>query len=131
MSVSPGAQTEMPRFVLLEHRWNGVHWDFMLEHGEVLRSWAIAAPVVARKELPARELGDHRRAYLEYEGEVSGNRGTVRRIDRGTYTVVFWSAERVRVRLNGSQLVGDVELCQVGESSDGVSSWIFRLGNLD
>ena len=33
----------MPRFVVLEHTWNGVHWDFMLEAGEVLRTWAIDA----------------------------------------------------------------------------------------
>ncbi len=34
---------KMPRFVVLEHTWNGVHWDFMLEAGEVLRTWAIDA----------------------------------------------------------------------------------------
>ncbi len=65
----------MPRFVLLEHVWNGVHWDFMLEHGEVLRTWAIDSPIVAGQDLPARALPDHRRIYLEYEGEISGNRG--------------------------------------------------------
>ena len=37
----------MPRFVLLEHVWNGVHWDFMLEAGDVLRTWAIDQPIVA------------------------------------------------------------------------------------
>ena len=47
---------EMPRFVLLEHVWNGVHWDFMLEAGEVLRTWAIDAPIVAGQDLPARAL---------------------------------------------------------------------------
>ena len=47
----------MPRFVLLEHVWNGVHWDFMLEAGEVLRTWAIDAPVIAGRDLPARALG--------------------------------------------------------------------------
>ena len=39
--------------------------------------------------------------------------------------------EWVRVRLEGSQLVGEVELRQVGEKSDRASSWIFRLGNFD
>ena len=100
----------MPRFVLLEHHWDGVHWDFMLEDGEVLRTWAIDAPIVAGVDLPARALGDHRRLYLEYEGEISGNRGRVRRIDGGTYRVLIWSADHVRVELAGTQLVGDVDL---------------------
>jgi hypothetical protein len=121
----------MPRFVLLEHRWDGVHWDLMLENGEVLRTWAIDAPLVAGTDLPARALPDHRRIYLDYQGEVSGNRGTVRRIDAGTYCVLAWSDNLVRVRLEGSQLVGEVTLCQVGASSVGASSWVLRLGNLD
>ncbi|HZW35068.1 MAG TPA: DNA polymerase ligase N-terminal domain-containing protein [Isosphaeraceae bacterium] len=121
----------MPRFVLLEHTWDGVHWDFMLEDGEVLRTWAIDAPLVAGTDLPARALPDHRRLYLDYEGAVSGNRGTVRRIDAGTYSAVAWGDHLVHVRLQGSQLVGEVVLCQVGARSDGASSWVFRLGNFD
>jgi DNA polymerase Ligase (LigD) len=117
------------RFVLLEHRWEGVHWDFMLEHGEALRTWAIDRPVVAGVDLPARALPDHRKVYLDYEGEVSGNRGSVRRVDWGVYALSVWEEDRVRVRLEGAQLAGEVELCQVG-SADGVS-WTFRLGNVD
>ncbi len=121
----------MPRFVLLEHCWDGVHWDFMLEAGAVLRTWAIDARIVKGVDLPARALGDHRRIYLEYEGEVSGNRGSVRRLDEGTYRVLLWSADHVRVELAGSQLVGEVELRCVESGSDGVTSWNFRIGNLD
>jgi DNA polymerase Ligase (LigD) len=121
----------MPRFVLLEHLWDGVHWDFMLEAGEVLRTWAIDAPIVAGVDLPARAIGDHRRLYLEYEGEISGNRGRVRRLEEGTYRVLVWSADHVRVVLVGPQLVGEVDLRRVGTGSDGVASWNFRIGNLD
>ena len=121
----------MPRFVLLEHLWDGIHWDLMLEDGEALRTWAIDAPVVIGRDLPARALPDHRRIYLDYEGDISGDRGRVRRIDEGTYCARLWSAVLVRVRLEGAQLVGEAELRQVGENSDGASSWIFRLGNLD
>ena len=121
----------MPRFVLLEHVWNGVHWDLMLEHGEVLRTWAIDSPIVAGQDLPARALPDHRRIYLEYEGEISGNRGHVRRVDTGTYQTLEWSADRVRVHLAGSQLVGEVELRESGSASGAPASWIFRMGNFD
>jgi hypothetical protein len=121
----------MPRFVLLEHLWDGVHWDFMLEAGEVLRTWAIDAPIVAGVDLPARAIADHRRLYLEYEGEISGNRGRVRRLDEGTYRVLLWSAEHIRVELAGSQLVGEVDLRRDSSGSAGVTSWNFRIGNLD
>src|SRR3954467_14716349 len=103
----------MPRFAVLEHRWDGVHWDFLLEHGATLRCWALEAPIVPGREVPARALPDHRRVYLEYEGEVSGGRGTVRRLDGGTYEVGVWTVDHVRVRLVGAQLVGEAELRRI------------------
>jgi DNA polymerase Ligase (LigD) len=121
----------MPRFVLLEHRWNGVHYDLMLERGDVLRTWAIDAPVVPGADLPARRLPDHRPLYLDYEGEISRNRGSVRRLDAGTYAVIGWNESLIHVRLDGTQLVGEAELRQVGLNSAGDSAWILRLGNVD
>jgi hypothetical protein len=121
----------MPRFVLLEHIWNGVHWDFMLEAGDVLRTWAIDAPIVAGQALPARALADHRRIYLEYEGEISGNRGSVRRVDAGVFRIFVWSPEHVRVEVAGTQLVGEVDLRGTEPDSGTASSWIFRMGNFD
>lgn len=122
----------MQQFVLLEHRWNGVHWDFMLEVGDVLRTWAIDAPIVPGSRLPARELSPHRRVYLDYEGEISGDRGMVRRIDRGAYHVQTWEPDLIRVELSGRQLVGTAELrrLEVG-GSENPDSWNFLLGNLD
>jgi hypothetical protein len=121
----------MPRFALLEHVWNGVHWDFMLECGEVVRTWAIDAPIVLGQDLPARALLDHRRIYLDYEGTVSGNRGCVRRVDTGTFRTLVWSADHVRVELAGSQLVGEVDLRESGSESGATALWIFRMGNFD
>lgn len=123
----------MPRFVLLEHVWNGIHWDLMLEADGVLRTWAIDAPIVAGVELPARALPDHRMSYLDYEGEVSGGRGTVRRIDGGDYTPHVWTDSRVEVELRGAQLAGTAELRRVGEGAIETPffSWTVRFGNFD
>jgi hypothetical protein len=121
----------MRRFVLLEHTWNGVHWDFMLEAGDVLRTWAIDEPLERGRDLPARALGDHRKAYLEYEGELSGNRGSVKRVDRGTFQVLEWSDRRVRVAVAGTQLVGEVDLRWAGVDAGSSGKWLFRAGNLD
>jgi hypothetical protein len=124
----------MDRFVILEHDWDGMHWDLMLERGEVLRTWAIDAPIVAGVESPARALADHRRLYLEYEGPISGGRGTVRRVEEGRYDVLHWDEDRVVVRLSGVQLVGEVLLRRF-PSKEGAPllsrPWTFRLGNFD
>lgn len=134
------------RFVVLEHRWAGVHWDFMVEvaPGGPLRTWAIDAEPRPGHDLPARALSDHRREYLVYEGEVSGGRGSVRRWDEGSCAVEVWEADRVRLVLEGVHLTGPVELWTspdvgAGESAGtasasgtggGSSSWMFRLGKL-
>jgi hypothetical protein len=122
----------MPRFALLEHRWDGVHWDLLLDVGDALRTWAIDAPIAVGLTLPARALGDHRRVYLDYEGAIAGDRGRVRRVDQGVYDPLVWTPELVRVVLSGVQLVGLAELRRVGAGPAGETlAWTFRLGNLD
>src|SRR3954468_23702635 len=116
------------RFVVLEHHHQGVHWDVMIEDGDALRTWAVDAPIVSDADLPARELPAHRRVYLEYEGAISGDRGTVRRWDQGTCEVRAWGEARVVLGLRGGQLVGDVELRRVGEPP--ARDWVFRLGKV-
>ncbi len=120
----------MPRFVILEHTWNGVHWDIMLEFGEVLRTWAIDTPISGGWAVPVRSMADHRIAYLEYEGPVSANRGHVRRWDTGTYHVNEWSDTLVRVELRGTQLFGLLELRAVAGAT-GSWSLVFVPRKLD
>ena len=79
----------------------------------------------------SRALADHRLIYLEYEGEISGQRGRVRRVDRGTYRALIWTPDRVHVELEGAQLVGEVELYRISPASGSAASWIFRMGNFD
>ena len=108
------------RFVILEHRLpahshpRALHWDLMLERDDVLRTWALAQEPEIGKTCDATQLADHRLDYLEYEGPVSHDRGSVTRWDSGTY-VVLQSIETsilleleavnlgaVRVRLDGT-----------------------------
>ncbi len=121
----------MPRFVLLEHQWNGVHWDLMLEAGESLRTWAVDAPIVPDVELSARALPNHRAVYLDYEGPISGGRGTVRRVDSGSFESIEWRDDLVQVRLEGRQLVGIAVLWRIGIDPAGGSRWSLRVGKVD
>jgi hypothetical protein len=75
----------MPRYVILEHDHPRRHWDLMLEVGEALRTWRLEGWPENGVQIRAEPIGDHRIAYLDYEGPVSGNRGRVQRRDEGTY----------------------------------------------
>lgn len=112
----------MPRFVILEHHHQGVHWDFMLEAGESLRTWRLAAAPVSDAAIAATPLPDHRRMYLDYEGEISGGRGHVTRWDWGEFDWVIAEPSCVAVSLRGRRLAGCVHL-RGGDSGD----WSFRL----
>jgi hypothetical protein len=101
----------MPRFALLIHDSpRGLHYDFFLEAGEMSKTWALPRLPEPGLEMPCEALADHRPMYLDYEGPVSGNRGTVTSWDRGTYSVELWSDEEIIVALAGERLAGRVEL---------------------
>ena len=51
----------------------------MLEAGDVLKTWALPQPPQPGVEMECTALADHRLAYLDYEGPLSGNRGAVTR----------------------------------------------------
>jgi hypothetical protein len=98
------------RFVILQHDHPFLHWDLMLEAEECLRTWRLLAEPARGKTVAVEPLGDHRKAYLDYEGPVSGGRGTVRRWDAGTFEWRIDSPERVVVELDGSRLTGEAIL---------------------
>ena len=99
----------MPRFVILRHEPSPdsdrvLHWDLMLESGPVLHTWALSQEPTTGRTIDTEPLSDHRKAYLDYEGPVSGNRGHVRRWDHGTYEVESESADRLVVMFQGEKL---------------------------
>ena len=96
----------MPRFVLLEHDYPSLHYDFMIEWGDVLRTWRLDRIPSEAASIPAKMLPDHRSAYLDYEGPVSGDRGEVSRIDCGDYEILAESRTSLEVKLAGGQIIG-------------------------
>jgi hypothetical protein len=96
----------MPRFVVLTHDHPFLHWDLMLEEGDVLRTWRLKKQPDEQGPIRAEALGNHRLAYLDYEGPISGGRGTVERWDAGTYKTLESTGNRLVVRFAGKKLVG-------------------------
>jgi hypothetical protein len=100
----------MPRFVILEHDHPHLHWDLMLEAGDVLRTWRLAETPRPGVAIKAESLGDHRKLYLDYEGPVSGKRGQVKRWDSGTFTWLEEGTDRLLMRLDGQCCSGEAVL---------------------
>lgn len=80
----------MPRFVILWHETPAgaarpAHYDLMFEAVGVLWTWAVERLPRLGESVAATRLADHRLDYLDYEGPIAGNRGTVRRVDAGMY----------------------------------------------
>ncbi len=114
------------RFVILHHQApGGEHWDLMLEHGDRLLTWQLRSEPVARTSLPmtARRIGDHRKAYLDYEGPISGDRGYVRRVDAGTTEFEEVTPDRYVVLLRGQRLSGRFTLTARGDE------WVFAVAD--
>ena len=101
----------MPRFVILEHDHPELHWDLMLEVGAALKTWRLPAPPPDDPR-EALAIGDHRLAYLDYEGPVSGKRGTVTRWDAGTCETLAESPTNWTIRLHGARWRGIIALQQ-------------------
>jgi hypothetical protein len=106
----------MPRFAILAHDHPAPHWDLFLEAGAVLRSWRLLAPLAAGLPVPAESAAEHRLAYLEYEGPVSGGRGSVSRLDGGEFGWEADTPDRLLVRLTGQRFIGRLALQRVGEA---------------
>jgi hypothetical protein len=64
------------------------HFDLMFETlpGSMLATWRSEAWPIERGTALTR-LRDHRRLYLDYEGQLSGQRGTVYRVAEGNCEV--------------------------------------------
>lgn len=107
----------MPRFVVLEHDHPTRHWDFMLEAGPTLRTWRLERPPAPGLAVRAEASFDHRLIYLDFEGRLSGDRGSVTRWDAGTFAWKTEGAECVVVRLDGERLRGIARLEHVDEKN--------------
>ena len=113
----------MPRFVILEHQGpRGLHWDLMLQAGEVLATWALAEPPAPGATIAAAALADHRPFYLDYEGPLSGGRGMVTRWDHGSYEFEARGPDRIVVVFRGGKLTGRATLVRL---ADDPAAWRF------
>lgn len=128
------------RFVVLYHQLpsrpgRGSHWDLMFQQGDALRTWAVAEmPPATGAAIQGRLLPPHRLAYLDYEGAVSGDRGHVRRLDRGTLQWITDTPQRAVIRIAGQRLRGQLSFQRLSEadsSDDECEAWMIWLSEAE
>ena len=97
------------RFVVLhhvDHPHEADHYDLMIEDGDALATWRVAAPPEKTEtRVSLVRLAPHRIAYLTYEGPVSNQRGLVSQHDLGTCTVQRINADW-QIDFDGRLLIG-------------------------
>ncbi|HWB18981.1 MAG TPA: hypothetical protein VG711_01680 [Phycisphaerales bacterium] len=83
------------RTVVLRHELpdGNEHYDWLIasgtEEGSPLVTFQCARSVQeVEKSAELERIADHRWVYLEFEGEISGNRGSVRRVAEGNVEIV-------------------------------------------
>jgi DNA ligase D-like protein (predicted 3'-phosphoesterase) len=115
-----GAVAALPRFVVQLHDATTLHFDFRLQSGEVLRSWAVPKgpsldPGIRRLAVPVE---DHALSAGEFEGVREGQQrgsGAVIIWDEGTAQIVREEPGHVSFVLHGRKLSGGFALTRTGE----------------
>src|SRR5215204_6717231 len=103
---------DAPIFVVQRHDARRLHYDFRLERGGALASWAVpkGVPLEPGTRHLAVHVEDHPLDYASFEGEIpKGNygAGTVEIWDNGTYELVEEKRDGgMTVRLHGKRLDG-------------------------
>lgn len=92
------------------------HYDLFLERDGTLKTWRMPKADFTQA-LPVTEQKDHRMQYLDYEGPVSGGRGTVTVWDTGTYFEDAWRGDFIQVAVSGRKLRGRLRLVRDAEGS--------------
>ena len=100
------------RFVIHKHtRGTDIHWDLMIEWGDVLKTWRLDNPPekLATEKTKATPIKDHDKKFLTYQGPVNNNTATAEIVDEGMCSVE-WIDQKLKIVFNGKVLKQEITL---------------------
>ena len=82
-----------------------------------MQAWEFRESPFTVTRQRVESLPNHRRAYLDYEGPISGDRGSVRRVAAGMFELLHESPTEWVARLLGDTIDGELRfVCAFRES---------------
>ena len=113
------------RFVVQKHQARNLHYDFRLELGGVLRSWAVpkGPPLEPGIRRLAIQVEDHPVDYIDFSGEIPQGEygaGSVEIWDKGEFDLETESADILEFSLRGERLSGRYALIHTDDKA-----WLF------
>ncbi|MBU2562377.1 MAG: 3'-phosphoesterase [Nanoarchaeota archaeon] len=119
----------MPIFVIHEHHATNLHYDFRLEMGGVLKSWALPKQPLRTRNIKrlAIQVEDHPLNYAKFKGKIPEGMygaGDVKIWDSGTYNLIEKDKEKIEVELHGKKLTGKYVLVNAKLGKD-KKNWLF------
>lgn len=140
---SKRSEGKLPLFVIQEHDASNLHFDFRLEAGGVLKSWAVPKGLSTdpRVKRLAIETEDHPLDYADFEGVIPEGEygaGGVIVWDQGTYDhrtqkdgeeIGFEQAVakgHISVFLHGEKLQGGYEIIKLEGKNYSKGQWLIK-----
>jgi len=116
---------ERHRFVVQKHQARNMHYDFRLELGGVLRSWAVpkGPPLKPGIRRLAIQVEDHPVDYVDFAGVIPQGEygaGSVEIWDKGEFDLEKESTDILEFSLRGKKLSGSYALIHTDDRN-----WLF------
>jgi bifunctional non-homologous end joining protein LigD len=113
------------RFIVQLHNASHLHYDFRLEMGGVLASWAVpkGPPAEPGERRLAVQVEDHPLDYINFAGTIPAGQygaGTVEIWDKGKYFLEKALPSQIEFRLEGTKLYGEYVLVHTNNKN-----WLF------
>ena len=129
-------QEKVFRFAVLKHvRQTDIHWDLLLQLPDrpLLATWQIRVDPAAWSSqfqaIQAIAISDHRLIYLDFQGEIPGDRGHVTHVDGGILKLQRVEENAIHGILHGHNLNGPLVLTRTGNAATETSHhWQLQFG---
>ncbi len=109
------------KFIILYHyRIEEPHYDLMLEAEESLDSWRIPEdklqPLLNGETIEVISIKPHNKKYLNFEGDLTDSRGSVKIYDKGTSSYTHNENSRFDFLIFGFIVSGKLIFDKIGEN---------------